>query len=158
MKENRNYKQFFRKLNLAVILMLFGFVGIFAQTRVSGTVTDADGELLIGVNIKIKGTTSGTISDWEGNYSIDVPGAETVLEFSYIGFLTIEKTVGANTIIDVVLQQDLQELDEVIVVAYGTQKKSHLTGAVSSLKNDVTPLRKHQTMRRDRGLATLVCC
>lgn len=136
MKENNSNKQFLRKLQLIFILLFISTIGVIAQVSLNGTVTDKNGELLIGVNITVKGTTAGTITDTNGNYSIQVPDKKAILVFSYIGFKTIEKAVESNSTINVVLDEDMQFLDETVVVAYGTQKKSHLTGAVSSLKND----------------------
>jgi TonB-linked SusC/RagA family outer membrane protein len=135
MKEN-NKSQLLRKLKLILILVLFSSAGVVAQINVSGTVADKNNELLIGVNIVVKGTTNGTVSDINGKYSLEVPDANTTLVYSFIGFKPLEKQVGGNTTIDVVLEEDIQLLDEMIVVAYGAQKKSHLTGAVSSLKNE----------------------
>ncbi len=150
MKELKNTNQFLRKLKWILILLIFSMPGILAQISVSGTVADINGDLLIGVNIVIKGTTNGTISDIDGKYSITVPGNESTLVFSYIGFKAQEKPVGANTIIDVILEEDMQMLEEMVVVAYGRQKKSHLTGAVSSLKND--GLDEIPTARADKAL------
>jgi len=98
---------------------------------VSGMVVDEDGLPLVGVSVSIKGISVGTITDAEGNYSLsDIPD-ETSLVFSYVGMLTEEIQVGAQTTIDMVLSQDFLGLEEVVVVGYGTQKKVNLTGAVS---------------------------
>lgn len=105
----------------------------FAQSRiVSGKVTDASGEAIPGATILVKGTTSGTTTDLDGNYSINASESQ-VLIFSFIGFTTQEVTVGNQSIINASLKQDLSDLDEVIVVGYGTQRKSQLTGAISSV-------------------------
>ena len=136
MKENKNYCKLLRKLNLLLFLLFFSLSGIFAQNLVSGKVADINGDVLIGVNIKIQGTATGTITGVDGTYSIRVPNSESILEFTYIGYKPLERLVGESTTINIVLEEDLLQIDELVVVAYGTQKKSHLTGAVSSLKND----------------------
>lgn len=105
------------------------------QRTVTGTVVDATGEPVIGANITVKGTTVGTVSDMDGKYSIQAsPGS--VLQVSYIGYLTQEIAVGNKSVINIRLVENQQALDEVVVVGYGTQKKVNLTGAVSSVKVD----------------------
>jgi len=105
------------------------------QTKnVTGNVTDENGVSLPGVTVVLKGTTSGVISGSDGSYSISVPNASAVLTFSYIGFAAQEIQVENQSVIHVTLKEDVQSVDEVVVVAYGTQKKSHLTGSVASLK------------------------
>ncbi|GAB5554882.1 MAG: hypothetical protein Sapg2KO_44730 [Saprospiraceae bacterium] len=103
---------------------------------ISGVVTSAEnGEPLIGVTVLIKGTTTGSITDVDGRYTIDA-SAEDVLVFSFIGMKDKEVQVGVQTVIDVVLASDNELLEEVVVIGYGTQKKSHLTGSVSKVKNE----------------------
>ncbi|MDR3261042.1 MAG: TonB-dependent receptor [Tannerella sp.] len=99
---------------------------------ITGTVSDDMGEPLPGVNISLKGTTTGVISDANGHYSISVPGRDAVLVFSYIGFAVREITVGNRTNIDVALSEDAKEIDEVVVIGYGTRRKADLTGSVVS--------------------------
>jgi len=118
------------------ILLCMNTAGLFAQIKVSGTVIDSKNEPLIGVNIKVDGTKIGTISDANGKYNIQVPDNKSQLVFSYIGYKTIQQEVGTKNVINIILLEDSKNIDEVVVVAYGTQRKSHLTGAVSSLKND----------------------
>ena len=108
---------------------------VSALIDVSGKVTsEEDGEELPGVNVLVKGTAIGTVTDVNGNYRIEVPDAASVLVFSSIGFLSREVTVGNQTEINVILPPDVKSLEEVVVVGYGTQKKSNLTGAVSSVE------------------------
>ena len=108
---------------------------VSALIDVSGKVTsEEDGEELPGVNVLVKGTAIGTVTDVNGNYRIEVPDAASVLVFSSIGFLSREVTVGNQTEINVILPSDVKSLEEVVVVGYGTQKKSNLTGAVSSVE------------------------
>lgn len=110
-----------------------GAVEIAVQITVTGTVTSAsDGEGLPGVNVLVKGTSMGTVTDLEGKYSLSVP-EESTLVFSFIGFETQSIAVGDRSMIDVTLSEDMTSLDEVVVVGYGTQKKVNLTGSVSSL-------------------------
>lgn len=102
---------------------------------VTGTITDAvDGSPLIGVNIKLKGTTTGVISDIDGNYSIEVDSRKSILIFSYIGYKTREVPVEDLGVINVKLTSDNELLDEVVIVGSGTQKKVSVTGAISSVK------------------------
>lgn len=107
-------------------------VGTFAQTiTITGSVKDESGEGLIGVSVLQKGTTNGTVTDLNGNYSIAVNQQNTVLVYSYIGYITQEIKVGTQHSIAVILKEDTQSLDEVVVIGYGTAKKSDLTGAVT---------------------------
>ncbi|MDR1676417.1 MAG: TonB-dependent receptor [Tannerella sp.] len=101
--------------------------------RVAGVVTDDTGEPLAGVNISIKGTNTGVITDAGGQYAIIVPDGNAVLAFSFIGFATRETTVGNRTVIDISLDEDTRILEEVVVVGYGLQKKVNLTGAISTV-------------------------
>ena len=104
-----------------------------ADQSVTGTVLDETGSALVGVNIQIKGTTRGTTSDVRGAYRIDVPNGNAVLVYSFIGYKRKEVTVGNQSTINVSLEADAGSLDEVVVVGYGTQKRSSLTGAVSTV-------------------------
>ncbi|RXG18341.1 iron complex outermembrane receptor protein [Leeuwenhoekiella aestuarii] len=105
------------------------------QQTITGTVTDNDGVLLPGASVKVKGTSNGTITDFDGNFSI-VANPGDVLEVSYVGFETTTITVSQQTNYTINLSANTSELDEVLVVGYGTQKKSDLTGAVSSVVAD----------------------
>jgi len=136
MKKNRNSERFFRNLSLMFILICMNTAGLLAQEKISGTVTDRNKEPLIGVNIIVAGSKLGTISDINGRFTLQVSKSNSVLVFSYIGYKTIQQAIGSKTEINISMEEDTKVMDEVVVVAYGTQKKSHLTGAVSSLKND----------------------
>ncbi|WP_165021042.1 SusC/RagA family TonB-linked outer membrane protein [Dysgonomonas sp. ZJ279] len=103
---------------------------------ITGVVKDVTGEPLIGVSVSIKGTTIGTLTDMDGNYSIKIQNENNVLVFSYIGFIPHEITVGNKKEIPVTLKEDTQNLDEVIVVGYGVQKKKLVTGATLQVKGD----------------------
>ncbi len=101
---------------------------------ITGTVLDKDDLPLPGVAVTIKGTTTGTVTDINGKYSISVPDNNAVLVFSFISFVSQEVVVGSKTNINIVLDEQAQNLDEIVVVAFGTQKKETLTGAVSSIQ------------------------
>lgn len=120
-------------LTLTLSLMILGQA--FAQLQVTGQVTNTSGEELPGVNVAIKGTAKGTITDVEGRYSLaDVPG-DAVLIFSFVGAETQEVSVGNRSQINVTLAEDVQSLEEIVVVGYGAVRKQDLTGAVSSVGN-----------------------
>ncbi len=135
-------------------LLLFIGIGLVlfanAQTTIKGKVVDSgSGEELVGVNVIIKGTTTGTSTDANGNYSINTSVQDSVLEFTYIGYLSEEITIQDRTNIDVSLIPDLVPLDQVVVVGYGTQTKREITGAVSVV--DVDQLSKsHSPMLTDQ--------
>ena len=112
------------------------FKSIYQQSTITGTVTDANGTPIPSVNITEKGTSNGVMTDFDGNYTINISNPDAVLTFSYIGLKTVEKEVGSSTILNVELLEDSQTLDQVIVVGYGTQKKTNLTGSVSQLQID----------------------
>lgn len=98
--------------------------------KVSGMVTDIKGDPLAGVSISVQGTTKGTLTDTEGKFIIEVPDANSILVFSYIGYTPEERQVGSQTTINISMNEDVKKLDEVVVVGYGTMKKSDVTGAM----------------------------
>ena len=106
------------------------------QQTVTGTVADSNGELLQGVSIQEVGTTNGTTTDANGRFSLNVSSAKAVLAFSYVGFTTQNTTVGNQSTIHVVLQEDENMLEEMVVVGYGTQKKKLTTGATIQVKGE----------------------
>jgi len=123
--------------NLLMILCFLASTSVFAQrVTVTGTVTDEGGSPMPGTTIVIKGTTEGTATDANGKYSIEVANRNVSLIFSFVGYVTQETTVGSRTVIDVILEAEITGLDEVIVVGYGTQRKSDITGTVSSLPQE----------------------
>ncbi|MDO5106609.1 TonB-dependent receptor [Capnocytophaga sp.] len=126
-----------RKLFVLFVLMLSA-LSLSAQIKVTGKVTDQTNSPLPGANILVKGTTRGVVSDFDGNYQIEAKQGD-VLEFSFIGFQTQTQKVtgkGKSVIINIVLQEDAQQLDDVVVVGYGTQKKESLTGALQTIKQE----------------------
>ena len=104
------------------------------KTQITGTVTDSYGQPLPGVNVLVKGTSIGTQTDFNGNYSISINNENSQLVFSYIGFLTQEILIGNKNEINVTMAEDIASLSEVLVVGYGKMKKTDITGAVSSVK------------------------
>lgn len=129
---------FMKRILLLFSLLLIAGSFVMAQTvMISGTVTGSeDGLPLPGVNITVKGTTVGAISGTDGRYSLSAPASAQTLVFSFIGFVTQEVLISGRTTIDVVLRQDLYNVDEVVVVAYGTQQKREITGSIASVKGD----------------------
>lgn len=108
-----------------------------AQVQVEGMVRDADNnEPLIGVSIQVEDGAAGTVTDFDGRYTIEAPSSESVLVFSYVGYQRQRVTVGNQTQIDVALAVDAVGLEQVVVVGYGTQEKGEITGSVSSVKGD----------------------
>ncbi|MCF6333846.1 MAG: SusC/RagA family TonB-linked outer membrane protein [Draconibacterium sp.] len=129
--EKNHFKGFLTFLLFAVF-MAFS-LGSYAQTQISGKVTDLEGATVPGVSIAIKGTAQGTITNLDGEFNLSVADDAAVLVFSYIGMLTQEIAVGNQTTIDVVLSPDVIGVDEVVVVGYGTRMKEELTGAISTI-------------------------
>jgi TonB-linked SusC/RagA family outer membrane protein len=127
--------KFYRSLFLASIFAFLSSSAVFAQGRnVSGTVTDETGSPLPGVNIVIKGTTSGTTSDMSGNFTISVPNDNATLVFSFVGYATSEVVVGSRTAVNVQMTMDVRTLSELVVTGYATQEKKDLTGSVGTVK------------------------
>jgi TonB-linked SusC/RagA family outer membrane protein len=142
---NFNKLQFVKKRIWALLLFTIAssFFILSGQERyITGKINSSDNnETLPGVNILIKGTTRGTISDLDGNYTIAVEPADSVLVFSFVGYNPKEVRIGSQSVIDVVLGQESVQLDQVVVIGYGTIKKSDLTGSVSSVKaKDLTKI------------------
>jgi TonB-linked SusC/RagA family outer membrane protein len=124
---------FLKGAGLTVVSLLCMQASLFAQRTVSGTVSDADGTLP-GVNVVVKGSATGVLSGADGKYSISVPNNDAVLVFSSLGYASQEVKVGTRTVIDVLLNETAEDLDEIIVVAYGTAKKSSFTGSATTVK------------------------
>ncbi len=111
---------------------------IIQGVEITGRVTSTD-DLggLPGVNVILKGTSQGTVTDVEGNYSIEVPNENSILVFSSVGFVTQEIAVGNRAILDLIMTADITALEEIVVIGYGTQKKANLTGAVDQVSSEV---------------------
>lgn len=127
-----------------VCCVLFVCTPAAAQNVVTGTVSDENGEPLVGAGVLIKGTTNGGVTDLDGNYSISAP-ADAVLEISYLGFKTAELAVAGRSNISVVLEND-NVLEETVVIGYGTVKKKDLTGAVAAVRGDELSAKKTATL------------
>lgn len=124
---------------LGFVLLCLGLIQIvYAQERrISGKITETDGRGLPGVSIVVSGTSNGTQSDGQGNYSIAVPADARTLTFSYIGFRSITEPINGRNVINIVLSSDASELSEVVVTGYGTQKRQEFTGSAASVRGDV---------------------
>ncbi|GER58083.1 SusC/RagA family TonB-linked outer membrane protein [Patiriisocius marinus] len=141
------------KTKLTLIMMLFSSIVIIAQENytLSGTVVSAADQMSIpGANVIVKGTSTGAITDFDGNFSVSVKSGD-VLSVSYVGFLTQEVKITNQTTLNVSLKQDENTLDEVLVVGYGTQRKSHVTGSVAKVVGE--DLAAIQSSRVDDALA-----
>src|SRR5665648_882324 len=120
---------------LLLLVIIFTSQGIFAQTKITGTVKDGNGLLLPGATVIQKGTQNGVLTDVDGNYSITLKvDGKTSLIFSFIGFLPQEVPATGKSVINIVLKEEKVELGEVVVMGYTTQKKSALTGAVGTVE------------------------
>jgi TonB-linked SusC/RagA family outer membrane protein len=138
LKPGNNNGNCLRKLFAAfatALLLCFSTTLSAQNNTVTGTVTDVANEPLIGVNVQLKGTATGAITDIDGNYTLQVPGNQAVLSFSYVGYVPQEITVGNQRRIDIVLREDARSLDEVVVVGYGSTVKKDLTTAVTSVSS-----------------------
>lgn len=142
MQKNKRYRNLKSSITgtSRLWLWILGFVILgntaFAQKTITGKVTDAtDKSEMIGVTVSVKGTTIGTQTDLSGNYTIKVPEGPATLVFSFIGKLSQEVVLGNQTTINVALVDDSKQLEEVVVVAYGTRKKADLTGSVIAINS-----------------------
>ena len=124
-----------KRFTMTAACLLMGMTAVMAQnTKVTGQVLDENGEPVIGASVVVKGTTIGTVTDFDGNFTLDVPSNGKHLEISYVGMKKVE--VGVSSRVKAVLESDSQALDEVMVVAYGTAKKSAFTGSAATIKDE----------------------
>ena len=151
-----NAKQTFMRLKICAFFAIIFCVQLNAQNLdITGTVIDKESSIPIpGVNILIKNTAQGEISDFDGNFTIkDVPNG-SILVFSYVGYLSYEVAVNSNEVLNVQLVPDIAMLDEVVVIGYGTQRKKEITGAVSIVSEEtiekLNPTRIEQALQ-DKG-------
>jgi hypothetical protein len=107
--------------------------------QVQGTVTDEQGEPIIGANVVVKGTMNGTVTDLDGRFSLEVSGND-VLVVSYIGYKTKEISIKGLSNVEISIMEDMESLDEVVVIGYGTVKRKDFTGSVSSIKLEDSPV------------------
>lgn len=123
-------------LTLLCLMFLCTLNAVAQQLNVTGNVKDALGEYIIGASVLVKGTTNGTITDIDGNFSVSGVEKGSVLEISYIGYVSQSITINDEKPLLIILKEDSETLEEVVVVGYGVQKKANLTGAVTSMKSD----------------------
>ena len=128
-------KKRYLKISLVLVCLLFTTV-LFAQKQIEGKVTVNNNEPLPGVSILEKGTTNGVTSDFDGNYAINNLTNNSVLVFSYLGYITKEVAVGNQSTINVSLQEDITQLEDVVVVGYGTKKKAEVISSVAQVSGD----------------------
>lgn len=127
-------RNLYRKLSLTMCFLLT-IASVMAQERtVSGTVTDETGSTMPGVNILLKGTSSGTVTDGDGNFKISIPNDQAVLVISFVGYSTSEVVVGSRSVVNIQLASDVQTLTELVVTGYSVDKRRELTGSVSTVK------------------------
>ena len=124
------------KTPLFLVLSLGLSLGLIAQTTVTGTITDATGLPLIGASVLAEGTSTGTVTDLDGNYTLNVPAEVERLIISYTGFKTQNLPTDGQTVIDVVMDEDAAQLSEVVVVGYGSQIRSTLTGNIAQIEGE----------------------
>lgn len=122
-----------KKTSLLLIMFFLFINGVFSQITVKGKVTGQDGKGIEGTTVNVKGTQTTVVTNTTGDYSIKVPGPNSVLVFSFVGFTTKVEKVGTRTVISPTLMASASDLDQVIVIGYGTQKKRDVTGAISSI-------------------------
>lgn len=126
-----------KKIKFLTLVFLFGIVSVsWAQTSVTGSVTDEQNSPLPGATVLEQGTTNGTTTDFDGNFTIEVADENAVLEVSYLGYSTTELPLNGQSNVTIQLPEDSAQLDEVVVVGYGTQKKSDVTGSIASIKSE----------------------
>ena len=129
-----NFKSLQKPLVFLFLLCLFP-LGAMAQSIIKGTVNDENGEPVIGATVKVKETQKGTITDFDGNYSIEAASNATLV-FSYVGYVTQEVKVGGKSTLNITMKEDNTTLNDVVVIGYGTMKKKLVTGATVQVKGD----------------------
>ncbi|MDR2474475.1 MAG: SusC/RagA family TonB-linked outer membrane protein, partial [Bacteroidales bacterium] len=136
MKKNFVFKRSgaWRKIMSMLCILSVGSLVAFAQKQVSGSVTDAGGEPLAGASVMEKGTTNGSMTDIDGKFTLSNVGNNAVLQVSFVGFVTQETPVGNASTLKIILTEDMQALEEVVVIGYGTVRRQDYTGSVSSVK------------------------
>ena len=128
------FKALQKPLMLLALLCLFPF-GALAQSTVKGTVVDESGEPIIGASVKLVGARGGSVTDMNGQFSITA-ASNAQLEISYVGYVTQKVNIANRQNISITLSEDTNTLNDVVVIGYGVQKKSDLTGAVASVKSE----------------------
>lgn len=136
MKQHIKSRCLLKRLLIVFMLLVGSVPNMWAQKAIMGNVTDMNGDPIIGANVLVKGSTNGTITDFNGNFTLSVP-TKGELEISFIGYITQIISIGKNNNVKVQLAEDTKTLDDVVVIGYGTTKKSDLTASVASVKGDV---------------------
>lgn len=131
-----NLKEHAKRASITLLMSLLCFLAFAQGRKVSGTVKDETGELMIGVNVLVKGTTNGTITDIDGRFTLSGVTDKSTLVISYIGYESKTLVVGNQSVLNILLKSNAQSLEEVVVIGYGVVKKRDLTGSVSSVKAD----------------------
>ena len=139
----------YKRYGIVVVLLVASTFIAHAQITVTGVITDENNTPMPGAEIMIKGTTQGTLTNTEGEYSIEVPDGESVLVFRFVGYSPQEITVGEQTAISLQMSPDIQALDQVVVVGYGTQRKRDITGSVAVVEMESFD-KSHYTTITDR--------
>ena len=124
------------KRTVFFVLLLLANLSLMAQQTITGVVKDTGGQPMSGVTVVVKGTSAGTLTGSDGKYSLPVPAGATTLRFSFIGYTNLEVAINGRSVIDATLEQALNEMSEVVVVGYGTQRRATVTGAISSVTSD----------------------
>jgi hypothetical protein len=121
------------KRTVFFVLLLLANLSLMAQQTITGVVKDTGGQPMSGVTVVVKGTSTGTLTGVDGKYSLPVPAGATTLRFSFIGFTNLELPISGKSVIDATLQEAVNEMSEVVVVGYGTQRRATITGAITSV-------------------------
>lgn len=129
-----NLKRLVKRTTATLLMSMLSLLAFAQERQISGTIKDSMGEPMIGVNVLVKGTTNGTITDFDGNFSLSNVTDKDVLVISYIGYITQEIPAATKTSFDITMKDDAQSLDEIVVIGYGTVRKRDLTGSVTSVK------------------------
>ncbi len=120
---------------MTCLFLVLSVVAFSQEKMLTGLITDSSGEGIPGVNVTVKGTFNGTVTDMDGNYKLGVANKDAVIVFSFIGFKTVEQQQQGRTVINLVMEEDAIGLNEVVAVGYGVQRKSDLTGSISSVSS-----------------------
>jgi TonB-dependent starch-binding outer membrane protein SusC len=124
------------KRTVFFVLLLLANLSLMAQQTITGVVKDTGGQPIPGVTVVVKGTSAGTLTGADGKYSLPTPNGSTTLRFSFIGYTNLEVPINGRSVIDATLEQSINEMSEVVVVGYGTQRRATVTGAISSVTSD----------------------
>ncbi|WKN43753.1 SusC/RagA family TonB-linked outer membrane protein [Tunicatimonas pelagia] len=129
-------KILFKKTALVLYFLCCGMGLVAHAQQITGTITDTEGEPLVGATILEKGTSNGTVSDIDGKYAINVTADDAILIFSYIGYISEEETLNSRSSIDIALVEDIASLDEIVVIGYGTQRRQNVSAAISTISTE----------------------